>query len=74
MLLILVLKPNASSRRAPLPAEPLGTFIAPSAPITLPWPLSRARDPRARAAVVVRNGYVLQTLGVGWLYAILAIA
>ena len=24
--------------------------------------------------LVVRNGYVLQTLGVGWLYAILAIS
>jgi branched-chain amino acid transport system permease protein len=77
LVLILVLKPNGLfSRGRGLPAEPMtGTFIAPSAPVSIP---------RTGAAIVaglavllplvVRNGYVLEALGIGWLYAILAIS
>ena len=53
MILILVLKPNGIfSRGRGLPPEPLtGTFIAPSAPVRIPWRGRRgARDRRARAA------------------------
>jgi branched-chain amino acid transport system permease protein len=77
MILILVLKPNGIfSRGRRLPPEPLtGTFIAPSAPLRLPWPAIAALIALALALpLVVRNGYVLQTLGIGWLYAILAIS
>jgi branched-chain amino acid transport system permease protein len=77
MILILVLKPNGIfSRGRRLPPEPLtGTFIAPSAPIRIPPLVIAALVVLALALpLVVRNGYVLQTLGVGWLYAILAIS
>ena len=77
MILILVLKPNGIfSRGRGLPPEPLtGTFIAPSAPIRIPWAVIGALALVALALpLVVRNGYVLQTLGIGWLYAILAIS
>ena len=77
LILILVLKPNgifASGRR--LPPEPLtGTFIAPSVPLKLPWPvIAGAVIAAAALPLVVRNGYILQTLGIAWLYAILAIS
>ena len=77
MILILVLKPNgifARGRR--LPPEPLtGTFIAPSAPVRLSWPLVLGAAAAAAALpLFVRNGYILQTLGISWLYAILAIS
>ena len=77
MILILVLKPNGIfSRGRRLPPEPLtGTFIAPSAPICLPAAALIAAVLIALALpLVVRNGYILQTLGIGWLYAILAIS
>jgi branched-chain amino acid transport system permease protein len=77
MILVLVLKPNGLfSRGRQLPPEPLtGTFIAPSAPVQLAAPLVIALAVLALALpLVVRNGYVLQTLGIGWLYAILAIS
>ena len=77
MLLVLVLKPNGIfSRGRALPAEPLtGTFIAPSAPVRVPPMLVAALAIIALALpLVVRNGYVLQTLGIGWLYAVLAIS
>ncbi len=77
MLLVLVLKPNGIfSRGRSLPPEPLtGTFIAPSAPVRIPPMLVAALAIIALALpLVVRNGYVLQTLGLGWLYAVLAIS
>jgi branched-chain amino acid transport system permease protein len=77
MILILVLKPNGIfSRGRALPPEPLtGTFIAPSAPLRVPMWLVVALAIGALALpLVVRSGYVLQTLGIGWLYAILAIS
>jgi branched-chain amino acid transport system permease protein len=77
MILILVLKPNGIfSRGRRLPPEPLtGTFIAPSAPLHVPAPLVIGLAVLALALpLVVRSGYVLQTLGIGWLYAILAIS
>jgi branched-chain amino acid transport system permease protein len=77
MILVLVLKPNGLfSRGRRLPPEPLtGTFIAPSAPVQLAAPLVIALIVLALALpLAVRNGYVLQTLGIGWLYAILAIS
>jgi branched-chain amino acid transport system permease protein len=77
MLLILVLKPNGLfSRNRQLPPEPLtGTFIAPSAPLQIPrWAMIALIAGALALPLVVRNGYVLQTLGIGWLYAILAIS
>src|SRR5256714_2119559 len=77
MILILVLKPNGIfSRGRRLPPQPLtGTFIAPSAPLRVPMWLVVALAAIALALpLVVRSGYVLQTLGIGWLYAILAIS
>ena len=77
MILILVLKPNGIfSRGRRLPPEPLtGTFIAPSAPVQVHAALVIALAAIALALpLVVRSGYVLQTLGIGWLYAILAIS
>src|SRR5262245_20268685 len=77
MILILVLKPNGIfARGRGLPPEPLtGTFIAPSAPVRIPWGVVAALAVVALALpLVVRNGYVLQTLGIGWLYAVLAIS
>src|SRR5882724_242885 len=77
MILILVWKPNGIfSRGRALPPEPLtGTFIAPSAPLRIPMWLVVALAILALALpLVVRNGYVLQTLGIGWLYAVLAIS
>jgi branched-chain amino acid transport system permease protein len=77
LMLILVLRPNGLfSRRRGLPPEPLtGTFIAPSAPLRIPRAATAALVVAALALpLVVRNGYVLQTLGIGWLYAILAIS
>jgi branched-chain amino acid transport system permease protein len=77
MILILVLKPNGIFNRGRrLPPEPLtGTFIAPSAPMRLPGAALIAAGLIALALpLVVRNGYILQTLGIGWLYAILAIS
>jgi branched-chain amino acid transport system permease protein len=77
MIVILVLKPNGLfSRGRQLPPEPLtGTFIAPSAPVRIPRLVMAAFIVAALALpLVVRNGYVLQTLGIGWLYGILAIS
>ena len=77
LILILALKPNGLfSRDRRLPPEPLtGTFVAPSAPLRLP---ARALGGLALAALglplVVGDDYVLQTLGLGWLYAILAVS
>jgi branched-chain amino acid transport system permease protein len=72
-----VLKPNGifSHGRA-LPSEPLtGTFIAPSAPVRAPaWLVATLVIVALALPLVVRNGYILQTLGIGWLYAILAIS
>ncbi|MBS0241477.1 MAG: ABC transporter permease [Proteobacteria bacterium] len=77
LILILVLKPNgifAKGRR--LPPEPLtGTFIAPSAPVRVTWPMVFAAIAVAAALpLVVKNGYVLQTLGISWLYGVLAVS
>src|SRR5262245_20991780 len=77
MVLILVLKPNGIfSRGRRLPPEPLtGTFIAPSTPLRLPAPIVIGATLLALALpLIVRNGYILQTLGIGWLYGILAIS
>lgn len=77
LIAILVLKPNGLfTRGRQLPPEPLtGTFIAPSAPVKIPRVVIVALAVAALALpLVVRNGYVLQTLGIGWLYAILAIS
>jgi branched-chain amino acid transport system permease protein len=77
MILILVLWPNGIfSRLRRLPAEPLtGTFIAPSAPIAVPAAVVFGLALLAFLLPLgVENGYVLQTLGIGWLYAIVAIS
>jgi branched-chain amino acid transport system permease protein len=77
MILILVLKPNGIfSRGRALPPEPLtGTFIAPSAPVRIPmWLVVTLAAAALALPLVVRNGYYLQTLGIGWLYAVLAIS
>ena len=77
MILILVWKPNGIfSRGRALPPEPLtGTFIAPSAPLRIPaWLVVTLAIVALALPLVVRNGYVLQTLGIGWLYAVLAIS
>ena len=77
LIVVLMLKPNGLfSRGRGLPPEPLtGTFIAPSAPVHIPRAAVIACVAAALALpLVVRNGYVLQTLGIGWLYAILAIS
>jgi len=77
MILILILKPNGIfARGRSLPPEPLtGTFIAPSAPVRLPWPVvSAAIAVAAALPLVVHNGYLLQTLGISWLYGVLAIS
>jgi branched-chain amino acid transport system permease protein len=77
MILILVWKPNGIfSRGRALPPEPLtGTFIAPSAPLAIPaWLVATLAIVALALPLVVRNGYVLQTLGIGWLYAVLAIS
>jgi len=72
-----VWKPNGIfSRGRSLPPEPLtGTFIAPSAPVRIPmWLVAALAIGALALPLVVRNGYVLQTLGIGWLYAVLAIS
>jgi branched-chain amino acid transport system permease protein len=77
MIAILVFKPNGLfARGGGLPPEPLtGTFIAPSAPMRIPFAVVAVCVAAALALpLVVRNGYVLQTLGIGWLYAIVAIS
>ena len=77
LIAILVLKPNGLfTRGRSLPPEPLtGTFIAPSAPVKIPRVAIAALAVAALALpLVVRSDYVLQTLGIGWLYAILAIS
>jgi branched-chain amino acid transport system permease protein len=77
MVLILVLKPNGIfSRGRRLPPEPLtGTFIAPSAPMPVPAAVVVSAALVALALpLLVGNGYILQTLGIGWLYGILAIS
>lgn len=77
LILVLVLRPNGlfGSRRQ-LPPEPLtGTFIAPSRPIHLPRPLLWALAAAALALpLAVQQGYVLQTLGNAWLYALPALS
>jgi branched-chain amino acid transport system permease protein len=77
LILVLVLKPNGIfTRGRAVPPEPLtGTFIAPSAPLRVPpWLVVALAAGALALPLVVRNGYVLQTLGVGWLYAVLAIS
>jgi branched-chain amino acid transport system permease protein len=77
MLLILVLRPNGIfSRLRRLPAEPLtGTFIAPSAPANIPAAVVVGIALLALLLpLLVSDGYVLQTLGIGWLYAVVAIS
>ena len=77
LIAILVLKPNGLfTRGRSLPPEPLtGTFIAPSAPVKIPRVAIAALAVAALSLpMVVRSDYVLQTLGIGWLYAILAIS
>ena len=77
MILILVWKPNGIfARGRSLPPEPLtGTFIAPSAPLRIPpWLIAGLTVAALALPLVVRSGYVLQTLGIGWLYAVLAIS
>ncbi|MGE0750335.1 MAG: ABC transporter permease [Variibacter sp.] len=77
MILILVLKPNGIfSRGRALPPEPLtGTFIAPSKPVHIPpWVVLACGAVALALPLIVKNGYVLQTLGIGWLFAVLAIS
>jgi branched-chain amino acid transport system permease protein len=77
MILILVWKPNGIfSRGRSLPPEPLtGTFIAPSAPLRIPiWLVAALTIVALALPLVVRDGYVLQTLGFAWLHAVLAIS
>src|SRR6185437_16297183 len=77
MIVVLVLKPNGIfSRGRQMPPEPLtGTFIAPSAPVQIPPAVFVALAVAALALpLVLRNPYVLQTLGIGWLYGMVAIS
>ncbi len=77
MILILVLKPNGIfAKGRSLPPEPLtGTFIAPSAPVRLPWhAVCAAIAVAAALPLVLHNGYLLQTLGISWLYGVLAVS
>lgn len=77
LILVLVWKPNGIfTRGRALPPEPLtGTFIAPSAPVRIPTWLIVALVAIALALpLVLHNAYVLQTLGIGWLFAVLAIS
>jgi branched-chain amino acid transport system permease protein len=77
MILVLVLKPNGIfARGRQMPPEPLtGTFIAPSAPVKVPPAVFGALALAALALpLVIRNPYVLQTLGIGWLYGMVAIS
>jgi branched-chain amino acid transport system permease protein len=77
MIVVLVLKPNGIfTRGRQMPPEPLtGTFIAPSAPMHIPRPVLVALALAALALpAVVQSPYVLQTLGIGWLYGMVAIS
>lgn len=77
LILILVWKPSGIFVRGrALPPEPLtGTFIAPSAPVRIPvWLVAALAAAALALPLVVRDGYVLQTLGIAWLYAVLAIS
>jgi branched-chain amino acid transport system permease protein len=77
MILVLVWKPNGIfARGRALPVEPLtGTFIAPSAPVRIPvWLVVALAIIALALPLVLQNSYVLQTLGIGWLYAVLAIS
>lgn len=77
MILILVLKPDGIfARGRGQTQEPLtGTFIAPSAPVQLPWSVIAACIVVAASLpLFVKSGYILQTLGIAWLYAVLAIS
>ena len=77
MLVILVVRPRGIfARGRGLPPEPLtGTFIAPSRPFQLPprW-FAAACAAAVALPLVVHNDYVLLTLGICWLYAILALS
>ena len=77
LILVLVWKPNGIfSRGRALPVEPLtGTFIAPSAPVRIPtWLIVGLAAIALALPLVLHNAYVLQTLGIGWLFAVLAIS
>jgi branched-chain amino acid transport system permease protein len=77
MILILALRPNGIfSRVRRLPPEPLtGTFIAPTTPVTIPPAVLLCLAVAALLLpLFVRDGYVLETLGIGWLYAVVAIS
>jgi len=77
MILILVLRPNGLFQRQRLtPPEPLtGTFIAPSKPIEVPyWAIAAMAALGLALPLVVKDGYLLQTLALSWLYAIVAIS
>ena len=69
--------PTASSAAAAAcrPSRSPARSSRPSAPLRVPAAAVIALAVLALALpLVVRNGYVLQTLGIGWLYAILAIS
>lgn len=77
LIAVLVVRPNgifSSSRQ--LPPEPLtGTFVAPSKPLRLPRPVLGALAGVALLLpLVVRDGYILQTLTNAWLYGMLALS
>ncbi|TWA57345.1 amino acid/amide ABC transporter membrane protein 1 (HAAT family) /amino acid/amide ABC transporter membrane protein 2 (HAAT family) [Azospirillum baldaniorum] len=77
LLLVLVLRPNglfAGTRR--LPPEPLtGTFIAPSRPVVLPrWLVWGLAAGALALPLVINQPYLLQTLGIAWLFALLALS
>lgn len=77
LILVLVWKPNGIfARGRALPSEPLtGTFIAPSAPVRIPtWLIVALAAIALALPLVLHNAYVLQTLGIGWLFAVLAIS
>jgi branched-chain amino acid transport system permease protein len=77
MLVILVLRPNGLfSRRRQLPPEPLtGTFVAPSKPVSVPaWACVALAAAALALPLAIGDPYLLQTLGVAWLYAILALS
>ena len=77
LLLVLVLRPNGIfTRGRTTPPEPLaGTFIAPSRPVTVPlWVAIFAAAMALALPLVFESDYLLQTLSLVWLYAIVAMS
>lgn len=77
LVLVLVLRPNGlfASRRQTPPEPMTGTFIAPSKPIQISYPvLIGIAIVMAVLPLVLPNPYVLQTLINAWLYGLLGLS